>query len=145
MVNYLNGTADQFIGGELWALKPVAVYSYPGQNTPIKTIPVGGYVGKIYTYKQYNDKVYWMLEDNTFVLQETGKFNTDKLTESLLKQAAERQKEIDEKTQNRIDSNDPFGNALSHLSDSLGSFFKSIGLPVLIVGGIVVTIILIKK
>lgn len=139
----LTGTADEFEGGELWAKSPVSIYTRP-MGTFVKSIPAGGYVGKIFTYQLYNGNVWWMLEDGKYVAHETGKFDNTKLFASLWEQYAAEQKKIDEKAQERIDNHDGL-DFMEYLEKLFSGFFKALKGPMIMLLVVIAVIFLLSK
>lgn len=143
----LTGTADQFINGKLVAAKQTNIYGHPGSNTAIAIVKSGAMIGTIISYVTYNGNVWWQVEPNSkgghsgFVQHIEGQFDQDALTQSLLEYATQRQKEIDDAAQARIDANDPFSNVAS----KIGDLFSGIGKYLLIGGGIIVGLIIITR
>lgn len=142
------GTADEFIGGELWSMNlPVNVYSGPDTTKFVYAIPKNSFVGKIYAYVVRDGKVWWQIDNknlNRFVKHETGIFDAAKLQASIDKLNAEKQAEIDEKVDERLSNKPGFfeaiENLLSDIFGDLGGIFK-IAIPALL---LIVLIFIIK-
>jgi len=99
------GSADDFIGGELWALNlPVSVYSGADTTKFVYSIPKNSFVGKIYSYVVKDGKVWWQIDNknlNRFVKHEEGVFDSVKLIASLEALKKKREEEIEEKVNER--------------------------------------------
>lgn len=136
MVNHLEGSADNFIGGELWSTNiPVSVYSAADSTRFVYSIPKNSFVGKIYSYIVKDGKVWWQIDNknlNRFVLHESGIFDAKKLQDSLDKIRAQREKEIEDKVQERKDKGGfEFFNFLKNILGDLDDIAKY-AIPILI-------------
>lgn len=136
MPENLEGKASDFIGADLVATTDVGIFSQPN-GTFIKTIPAGKKIGVIYSYIQLPDgSVWWELDDlKSWVKHEKGKFDELAISESLKRNEAAKQSQIDKAVKARQDANK------STLYNT-GKFFQDIfsfdGLEKIIVGVIVV-------
>lgn len=111
----MTGTADKFIGGDLYALLPISLMSSPSGKY-LRTVKTNNYIGTIQSYVVNNGVVWWELFDKTslstatigFVMHEEGKFDKQKLENSLIALEAKRKKEIDEAVEKRKEDNNIF-------------------------------------
>lgn len=126
------GTADKFIGGHLYGLKPISIYSNASNGTLIKTVPANTYVGEIYSYvhNKNNNSVWWSIDVGGkhagFVLHESGKFDKNKLLDSLVEQEYEREEEIEKKADERKENNPFFNFDFSKILGQLGGWVTAI-------------------
>lgn len=106
------GTADKFIGGELYSLIPISIMSAPN-GSYLRTIKTNEYVGTIFSFVLNNGNVWWQLDDKQgyhigYVQHETGKFDTQKLENSLIEKERKRQEEIEKAVNERKKNNSMF-------------------------------------
>jgi hypothetical protein len=136
-------TADKAVGGELWAMDyPVSVYSSAQTSQVVYSVPKRMKVGVINSWVQRDGRLWWQLDSlNRWVIHEPGKFDPDKLGASIIRRNQERDKEIDEKAQERIDKADPFGN----LMGGIGDFFDRFSGALIGVGAGVLLLIILKS
>lgn len=135
MINNLEGTADKFVGGDLYGLVPVSLYSSPGGKY-LRQISKGQYIGTIYSFKTNNSDLWWQLDDKEgnhlgYVKHEEKKFDENKLMASLIIAEQKRQKEIDDAINKRPPPD---------LDLNLGDLFNNLLTPIIIL--IVLLIIL---
>jgi len=102
------GSADDFIGGDLWSLNlPISVYSGADTTRFVYSIPKNSFVGKIYSYVVKDGKVWWQIDNknlNRYVKHEEGVFDSAKLIASLEAARKKREEEIQEKIDERKDN-----------------------------------------
>jgi hypothetical protein len=107
------GTADKFIGGKLYAIVPISLMTAPSGKY-LRTIKVNDYVGTIHSWV-LNNGIVWSKLDNDFgehigfVQHDKGKFDTQKLENSIAQLEAKRQREIQEAVDKRVNNNSSFG------------------------------------
>lgn len=121
-------TADDFIGGKLVALKPISKYDAPNGKI-IKTIPVNGLVGYIHSWVT-NNGTWWLLQDGSYVKQETGNFDKEIVRQSVLDNEKQRQTEIDKAVKVRQDAND---STLYNIGKGLPEFFSKFKWIILVI------------
>jgi len=131
----VSGSADKFVGGQLIAKYPVTVYSSPNGNV-IKTVKPGDVVGFIYSWVERDGKIFWQLQDNSFVEHKSGVFDTDALAQSLIALEREREAKIKAAAEERIENNKPLA-AITNIMDTLKWVF--------IAGAIIAVVKLVKS
>ena len=134
-------SADNFIGGELWAKNlPISVYSGPDTTKFVYAIPKNSFVGKIYSYVVRDGKVWWQIDSknlNRFVKHEEGVFDAQKLDASLEKIRTEKEAEIKEKTDERLADKKGFFEILLDVFNNIGDYVKNLATPLLIIVAII--------
>lgn len=123
-----DGTAADYIGADLWAVSPVTVYSDKGVKVA-RTVAKGQKIGTVYSW--ITTPPMFMLDDNTFVKIETGKFDKDKAISSLATKKAADKKAVDAKVQERLTANDnPLylaGKKAQAITENVGDLLSGFG------------------
>lgn len=118
-----DGTADQYIGADLYATAPVTVYTDKGTKIK-KVVQKGDFVGTVFSWVA--DPPMFMLEDNTFVKIEQGLYDKQKALDSLADKQALHDAQVETAAQKDMAANtNPFykaGKTASSIVDSVASF-----------------------